>query len=82
MRVIRRPAVQGHAIPQTAHRPNGPFNREILAQPEVLHEDPVDDTPYGATAQNDYRGLTLYRCSYCGDTVTEEEVDAHYCSED
>ena len=78
MRVIRTPAYQGHAVPKTAGHARGPFNPEILADPVIVVDEPEPE-PYGATAQNDYRGLKLYRCTYCGDTVTEEEIDAHYC---
>lgn len=79
MRVIRRAAYQAHAVPSTAGYPRGPFNPEILAKPEIVHEDPVDDMPYGATAQNDYRGVPLYECRSCGDIVTEDDLNGHIC---
>ena len=78
MRVVRRPAFQGHAVPATAGYARNPFDPQIMAQPQIIHEEPEPE-PLSATAQNDYRGLKLYRCTYCGDTVTEEEVDAHFC---
>lgn len=81
MRVIRRPAYQGHALPTTVGYPRNPFDPAVVATPRVVHQD-QDPEPYGATAQNGYLGLALYRCSFCGETVTEDEVDAHSCLED
>lgn len=81
MRVIRRPAFQGHAIPATAGPARGPFPSEILAPPSVTYEDSDPDNIYppGATAQNNYRGMTLYRCRVCDATLTEDDLDAHSC---
>lgn len=80
MRVLRRAAVQAHAVPETAGYPRGPFGPDILAKPVVVHED-VSDTPFpmGATAQNDYRGIRYFRCKNCLDVVADHEVDAHIC---
>lgn len=81
MRVIRRPAYQGHAIPATAGRPHGPFPAEILAAPVVTFDDndPDDIYPPGATAQNNYRGVPLFRCRHCDAVMTEEQTGDHFC---
>jgi hypothetical protein len=80
VRVLRRAATQAHAVPQTASHPKGPFSTEVLAKPVVVHED-HDDNPYpfGATAQNDYRGTRMYRCKNCLGVVAEYEVESHTC---
>jgi hypothetical protein len=82
MRVIRTPAYQGHAIPSKAGYAVGPFSPEVLAKNEIVFDEGEPQLPYGATAQNNYQGIKLYRCRYCGETVTEDEIDAHYCTED
>jgi hypothetical protein len=79
VRVIRRPAFQGHAIPTTAGYPRGPFDADVLAPPVIVHEDPVDDMPVGATAQNGYRGVDLFDCTLCGAVVTEDGKAGHRC---
>lgn len=82
MRIIRTPAVQGHAIPSKAGYPVGPFNPEVLAQSVIVDDEHTEENfPYGATVQNGMHGVTLYRCTYCGGTVTEDEVDIHVCGE-
>ena len=79
MRVVRRAAFQGHAIPTTAGYARGPFNPEVLAPPVIVHDDPVEEMPYGATAQNDYRGVPLMRCTYCQSVVPEDLTASHVC---
>jgi 5-methylcytosine-specific restriction endonuclease McrA len=81
MRVLRRAAFQGHAVPATAGRPVGPFSAEVLAKPVISDDVITSDNPYpfGATAQNDYQGIKTYQCRYCSEIVTEDELDAHIC---
>lgn len=78
MRLIRRQAVQGHAVPTTAHRPNGPFPNEILAPNRVVQveEEAIDPL---ATAQNFYRSPSMVRCTLCGEIMTEDLTDQHSC---
>lgn len=80
MRVIRRPAVQGHAIPATAHQPKGPFPPEILAPNVVISESEEEIDPR-ANAQNLYRSPSLVRCTLCGDIMTEDVTDSHVCED-
>lgn len=81
MRIIRTPAYQGHAVPRTAGRANGPFNPDVLAEPKIVVQEPEAE-PYNANAQNGFLGETLYRCQYCGEVVPESEIDMHYCEVD
>ena len=83
MRVIRRAAVQGHAVPATASYPKGPFPAEVLAPPVVTHDDTDPDVLYppGATAQNNYQGVRMFRCKLCGELVTEEQIASHQCED-
>lgn len=78
MRVIRRPAVQGHAIPTTAHRPNGPFPPELLAPNEVVQVE-VDEPDPWANAQNNYTPPRWLRCRGCGEIMPEDDSQTHVC---
>lgn len=78
MRVIRRPAVQGHAIPTTAHRPQGPFPAEILAPNTVVVEE-EDQADPRSNAQNLYHSPSMVRCTLCGEIMTEDVTDNHIC---
>ena len=80
MRVVRTQAVQGHAVPSTAHAPRGPFPAEILAPNVVVVEDEVKPDPR-ANAQNLYRSPSLVRCTLCGDIMTEDVTDSHICED-
>lgn len=80
MRVIRRQAVQGHPIPSTAHRPQGPFPAEILAPNQVVMEEEESVDPR-ANAQNLYRSPSLVRCTLCGEIMTEDVTDSHVCGD-
>lgn len=78
MRILRRPAVQGHAIPQTAHRPNGPFPAELFRIEPTEGVEPDDPSPY-ATAQNNYTPASWVRCRACSEVMTSDEADSHLC---
>lgn len=83
MRVIRKPAFQGHAIPSQAGYARNPFDPEVTAQPVVVVDDNDPDVLYppGATAQNNYRGIQMYRCRECGAMVSEDDLDNHVCED-
>lgn len=83
MRVIRKPAYQGHAVPKTAMSPRGPFPAEVMAAPVVTYDDDPSDEilPIGATAQNDYLGPTYLRCTLCEAIVLEDDAPFHDCEE-
>lgn len=78
MPLIRKDAIQGHAVPNGYQAPRGPFPAEIFArnpraydtfnQPEALHEA-LDD-------------IRMFKCKYCGEVLYEDELDEHYCEEE
>lgn len=78
MRMIRRAAVQGHDVPQTAHQAQGPFPRELFAAPQVISVEP-EDPATDITAQNLYRSEHLVRCTTCGDVMREDQTKHHTC---
>lgn len=74
--IIRKFAVQGHAIPSVAHSPRGPFPPEVLAQPRIeLGENHADSLHEGL---DNYR---LFKCRDCDEILSEEELDDHECDE-
>ncbi len=78
MPVIRKDAIQGHAVPRGPYGAYGPFPSEIFArnpraydsfnQPEALHEA-LDD-------------VRMFRCKDCGDILYEDELDYHECEDE
>jgi hypothetical protein len=78
MPLIRKFAVQGHAIPSGAHSPRGPFPPEIFAQnPRAEDEYPHSDSLHEAL--DDVR---MFRCRYCEDVLYEDELDNHDCNQE
>jgi len=79
MRITRKAAYQGHAIPSKAGYSLGPFNPEVLAEPVITFDEGAPEPPYGATAQNGYREVQMYKCRACQAVVREDELDMHTC---
>jgi len=77
MGLIRKFAVQGHAVPQTAGRILGPFPPEVLAQNRVNH-----DTEHGDSLHEALDDVRLFRCRDCGDVLFEDELPIHECEEE
>jgi len=76
MPLIRKFAVQGHAIPSTAHTPRGPFPPEVMAQPEMAIDERHSDSLHPGL--DDVR---LFKCKECDEIVIEEELSTHECDE-
>lgn len=77
MPVIRKFAIQGHAVPNGAYRPVGPFPPEVLAPNKMAHEEYHTDSLHEAL--DDVR---MFRCKYCTDVLYEDELDYHECEEE
>jgi hypothetical protein len=76
MPLIRKFAVQGHAIPRTAHAPRGPFPPEVLAQAGVSY-----DNTHGESLHPALDDVRLFRCRACGTLVGEDELSEHDCDD-
>jgi hypothetical protein len=76
MPVIRKFAVQGHAIPSMAHSPRGPFPPEVLAQPVMEYSDEHSDSLH--VGLDDVR---FFKCRECQEVLVEEQLDEHECDE-
>ena len=76
MGLIRKFAVQGHAVPQTVGRTLGPFPPEVLAPNRVVH-----DSDHGDSLHEALDDVRLFRCRDCGDVLFEDELSIHECEE-
>ncbi len=77
MPLIRKFAIQGHAVPRTAHSPRGPFPPEVLAQTPVTYDEDL----YGDSLHEALDDVRMYRCKYCTAVLYEDEVYDHSCSD-
>lgn len=77
MPVIRKFAVQGHAVPSTVQSPRGPFPPEVLAQPRMHVEDYHSDSLHEGL--DNYR---LFKCRDCEEILMESELEDHECEEE
>ena len=76
MPIIRKFAVQGHAVPSVVHSPRGPFPPEILEQPRMeVSEYHADSLHEGL---DNYR---LFKCRDCEEVLMELELTDHECAE-
>jgi hypothetical protein len=76
MPLIRKFAIQGHAIPAMAHSPRGPFPPEVLEQPRMAVEDYHSDSLH--VGLDDVR---FFKCRDCDEIMLEEQLDTHECDE-
>ena len=74
MTLIRKFAVQGHAVPLVAHSPRGPFPHEVLAQPRTEYEDQHSDSLHVGLDN-----VRFFRCRDCEEILLETELDNHDC---
>ena len=76
MKVIRKFAIQGHAIPATSHSPRGPFPPEVLAGPQMTLEDGRADSLH--VGLDDVR---FFKCRECHEVLETNELEDHDCSD-
>jgi hypothetical protein len=78
MPIIRKFAVQGHAVPNGYQRPLGPFPPEILAQSRVVY----DHEEYSDSLHEALDDVKMFRCRDCSDFLYEDELYTHECEEE
>jgi hypothetical protein len=76
MKLIRKFAVQGHAIPKSSHTPRGPFPPEVLAGPQM--EQDLEHADSLHVALDDVR---FFKCKDCERILEELELEEHQCDE-
>jgi hypothetical protein len=76
LKLIRKFAVQGHAIPKSSHTPRGPFPPEVLAGPQM--EQDLEHADSLHVALDDVR---FFKCKDCERILEELELEEHQCDE-
>lgn len=78
MALIRKFAIQGHAVPNGYQRALGPFPAEVLAQnPRSYGEQKHSDSLHEA-----FDDVRYFRCKDCGSVLIEQELEAHECDDE
>jgi hypothetical protein len=76
MKLIRKFAVQGHAVPNGAQAALGPFPPELYARTRVDYGDAPESLP------ETYDDTRMFLCKLCGDVVREEGLSSHVCEDE
>ena len=77
MPIIRKFAVQGHALPKGVYSPGNPFSPEITRNTGISYSD-----LHGDSLHTDFDDVSLFRCKYCGTILYEDELDEHTCEDE
>ena len=78
MPIIRKYAVQGHAVPKGPHSPRGPFPPEIFETSGVVY----DESEHGDSLHEALDDVRMFRCKDCYDILYEDELEEHVCEEE
>jgi hypothetical protein len=54
-------------------------NPEVVEHGDAEGFEGSSNLPDGATAQNNYREIKMYRCKFCRARVSEGDLDIHDC---
>lgn len=76
MKVIRKFAVQGHAIPTASHSPRGPFPPEVLAGPQMDQSEYHSDSLHVALD-----AVHFFKCKNCDSILETNELKDHNCDD-
>lgn len=77
MPLIRKFAIQGHAVPNGYTSPLGPFPQEIFASNPRAEEH----WDHGDSLHESLDDVRVFRCKDCGDILYQYELDSHECDE-
>lgn len=77
MALIRKFAVQGHAVPHGYTPARGPFPPELFFQPRAVEEEQHGDSLHEA-----FDDIKMFRCKDCRNVLYEDELLGHDCKED
>jgi hypothetical protein len=81
MPIIRKFAVQGHAIPSHAYGARGlegAIDRKVMNQASVHYDEPS----YGDSLHPGLDDVRLFRCKDCGTILYEAELSEHICDDE
>lgn len=75
MALIRKFAVQGHAVPKGYSSPKGPFPYEIFQAPERAPEE----QQHADSLHEALDDVRMFYCKECGGVLYEDELGTHVC---
>ena len=75
MPIIRKFAVQGHAVPSGYRAARGPFPPEIFAKGPTAEPEEV----YGDSLHEAFDDVRYFRCRFCTKVLMEYEIPNHDC---
>jgi hypothetical protein len=78
MPIIRKFAVQGHAVPKGYQAPRGPFPPELFQSSPVVY----DETQHSDSLHEALDNVRMFFCKYCADVLYEDELEGHICSDE
>lgn len=78
MPLIRKFAVQGHAVPNGYQAPRGPFPPELYHNAPVVYEHDF----HADSLHEALDDVRMFKCKDCGDILYEDELDTHECEEE
>ena len=78
MPLIRKFAIQGHAVPSGYRSPRGPFPPEIFARNPVAY----DESLHSDSLHEALDDVRMFRCKDCGDVLYEDELSLHVCEDE
>ena len=76
MPIIRKFAIQGHAVPSSVQTPRGPFPPEVLAQPQM-----TEDIEHGDSLHVGLDDVRFFRCKECEEILESHELNEHNCED-
>jgi hypothetical protein len=78
MPIIRKFAIQGHAVPKGPHSPRGPFPPELFQAAEMAYDESI----HGDSLHEALDDVRMFRCKDCYDILYEDELEAHICEDE
>jgi hypothetical protein len=77
MPLIRKFAVQGHAVPHGYQPARGPFPPELYITPRA-----EQDVEHGDSLHEALDDVRFFRCKDCGEILSEYQLPEHECNEE
>jgi hypothetical protein len=77
MPLIRKFARQTHYVPKGPYGMRNIFDQGLFANNHVAYEDYESDSLHEALDD-----IRMFKCTFCGEILYEDEVDLHECEEE
>jgi hypothetical protein len=74
MPLVRKFAIQGHAVPNGYTTPRGPFPPEVLRQGKVTYTE-----EYTEPLPESFDNMRVFRCRDCNEFLFQDDLADHLC---